>query len=131
MRQNCPLRMDNRKITTTSYLAAAGLVWFLSRSFIFWMVSTFYKVRKIPALNTIKELVPFVLFVVTFGILLKHPKVNEVMDEVVSELKKVSWPSKDDVIKSTWVVMVCILICSFILAGFDLLWGKLIGLLLS
>ncbi len=123
--------MDNRKVTVTSYLGAAALVWFLSRSFIFWMISTFYKVRKIPALNTLKEVLPFLLFALTFAILLKHPKVNEVMDEVVSELKKVSWPSRDDVMKSTWVVLIYILIASFILSGFDLLWGKLVGLLLS
>lgn len=123
--------MDNRKVTVTSYLGAAAIVWFLSRSFIFWMISTFYKVRKIPALNTLKELIPFLLFALTFGILLKNPKVNEVMDEVVAELKKVSWPSRDDVMKSTWVVLIYILIASFILSGFDLVWGKLVGLLLS
>jgi preprotein translocase subunit SecE len=56
--------------------------------------------------------------------------VTSFSDEVVSELRKVTWPSRDDVVKSTTVVLVCVLIASFILAGFDLIWGKVIGFLL-
>ncbi|NBT59558.1 preprotein translocase subunit SecE [bacterium] len=53
------------------------------------------------------------------------------MVDVISELKKVTWPNVDDVKKSTIVVMVCILLASGILAFFDLLFGKFVGFLLS
>jgi preprotein translocase SecE subunit len=53
------------------------------------------------------------------------------MDDVIAELKKVTWPNVQDVKKSTVVVMVCILLASGLLAIFDLLFGKVVGFLLS
>ncbi len=122
--------MDNRKIILAFYMVCSAVLWFLSRSFLDWLYHTFYAIRRYAAVGTIRELLPVVLGAVLFGILFKHPKVNTVMDEVVSELKKVTWPSRDDVVKSTTVVIICIMIASFILAGFDLIWGKVITYLL-
>lgn len=123
--------MDSRKTIVGSYLGAAALVWFLLRSFVQWLNFAFYQVRKVPGIDVIREVLPVVGGLVTFLVLLKHPKVNEVMDEVVAELKKVSWPSTTDVKKSTIVVMVCILIASGLLAFFDLFFGKVVGALMK
>lgn len=106
------------------------IVWFLTRASIEYFYLAFYQVRRLQAIGVIREVVPVVLGAVCFIILLKHAKANLFMEEVVSELRKVTWPGREDVVKSTTVVIICILICSFILAGFDVLWGKLITLLL-
>jgi len=123
--------MDSRKIIIGCYLAASTLVWFLVRSLIQWLNFSFYQIRKLPAIDVLREALPLAGLVLTFIVLLKHPKVNEVMDEVVAELKKVTWPNPADVRKATVVVMVCILVASGILAFFDLLFGKVVGFLLS
>jgi len=107
------------------------VAWFLSRSFVVWLSTTVYEIRRLPGLKIGLELVPAIAALVVFMVLLRHPKVNTVMEEVILELKKVTWPSKNDVMKSTWVVLVCIVIISLILAGFDVMWGKVIGYLLS
>lgn len=123
--------MDNRKIIISSYLISSMVAWFLSRSFVVWLSTTVYEIRRLPGLKIGLELVPAIAALVVFMVLLRHPKVNTVMEEVILELKKVTWPSKNDVMKSTWVVLVCIVIISLILAGFDVMWGKVIGYLLS
>lgn len=123
--------MDNRKIIVSSYLVAAMVTWFLSRSFVIWLSTIVYAIKRLPGLKLGLEGLPAIAALVMFMVLLRNPKVNAVMDEVVLELKKVTWPGKDDVMKSTWVVLVCIVIISLILAGFDVLWGKVIGYLLS
>lgn len=123
--------MENRKIILSSYIAAAIISWFLCRAVIQWLQLTFYHIRGLPGIKIGAEAVPAVIALVVFLVLLNHSKVNTVMDEAVSELRKVTWPNRDDVVKSTWVVMFCVLIASFILAGFDLVWGKLIGFLLK
>lgn len=123
--------MDNRKIILSSYLSAAIMTWFLCRAFVQWLHMTFYHVRRLPGIALGREALPVLLGVVVFAVLFNHKKVNEVMEEVVSELKKVTWPSREDVVKSTWVVMICIIFASFVLAGFDLLWGKVISFLLK
>ena len=123
--------MDSRKIIIGCYLAATALVWFLVRSFVQWLNFAFYQVRKLPGIDLLREVLPVLGGLITFVVLLKHPKVNEVMDEVIAELKKVTWPNPTDVKKATVVVMVCILVASGILALFDLLFGKVVGFLLS
>lgn len=122
--------MDNRKLILAFYMVCSAVLWFLSRSFIEWTYHTFYAIRRYAAVGVLREALPVVLGIGLFAILLRHPRANTVMDEVVSELKKVTWPSRDDVVKSTTVVIICILIASFLLAGFDLLWGQVIGYLL-
>lgn len=123
--------MDNRKVILSTYLTAAMLTWFLLRTFIQWLHTTFYQIRKLPGVAFGREALPVVLAIVVFAVLFNHKKVNEVMDEVVAELKKVTWPSREDVVKSTWVVMICIAFASLVLVGFDLLWGKMISFLLK
>lgn len=122
--------MDNRKVIVASYLAASMTLWFLTRSAIQWFYLTFYQVRRLPGIGFAREALPVIVGAATLIILLRHARVNTLLDEVVSELKKVTWPGREEVIKSTTVVLVCVLFASFILAGFDLVWGKLIGFLL-
>jgi len=109
----------------------AGVLWFLSRAAFQDFYLRFYQVRRFPGINTIREILPVVLGTILFAILMKHPKVNPTLEEVVFELKKVTWPNRDDVLRSTTVVLICILIASFILAGFDLVWGKVVTFILK
>ena len=123
--------MDNRKLIVGFYLTCSGLFWFMSRASIGWFYLSFYQVRRLPGIQAIREGGPVVLGFLLFVILLKHGRVNQVLEEVVSELKKVTWPAREDVVKSTTVVIICILVASMILAAFDMLWGKIISLALE
>lgn len=122
--------MDARKIILFCHLAAGALVWFLTRSGINYLYLTFYQVRRLAGITAIREVVPVVLGALTFFLLFRSPQVNLLLEDVVAELKKVTWPNRDDVVRSTTVVIICILIASFIFAGFDVLWGKIITFLL-
>lgn len=122
--------MDNRKVIVASYIICSMALWFLTRSAIQWFYLTFYQVRRLPGITFVREALPVVLGGAALVILLRHPKANAVLDEVVAELKKVTWPGREEVIKSTTVVLICVLFASFLLAGFDLAWGKVIGFLL-
>lgn len=123
--------MDNRKIILSSYVVATFIIWFLVRSAISALRLEWYAFRRLPGIEWLQEIMPIVLCLITFFVLFKHLRVNTFMDEVVVELKKVTWPNRDDVTKSTTVVVICILVASLILASFDLVWGKIIGALLK
>jgi len=123
--------MDSKKIILAFYMVCSAVLWFLSRSTFEWAYHTFYAIRRYAAVGLLREALPVVLAVGLFAFLYRHARINTVMEEVVSELKKVTWPGKDDVVKSTTVVIICIMIASFILAGFDLIWGKVITYLLN
>ncbi|MEZ4750208.1 MAG: preprotein translocase subunit SecE [Bdellovibrionota bacterium] len=123
--------MDNRKIILSFYVACAMVIWFLSREGFQYVYLQFYQVRRLPGVGAAREVLPVVLGAVGFLIALSHRKLNVFMDEAVTELKKVTWPTREEVVRSTTVVIICILVAGLILAGFDLLWGKVISFLLQ
>ena len=51
--------------------------------------------------------------------------------EMRSELKKVSWPTFQQVLKNTGVVLTAILIVGVIVAAFDFGWGNVVQLILG
>ena len=55
-------------------------------------------------------------------------KIKNFFTEVKNELKKVAFPSKDEVIGSTKVVVVLVLMVAIFLGGIDLLLSKLVGM---
>jgi preprotein translocase subunit SecE len=57
-------------------------------------------------------------------------KVKEFFREVKVEVKKVAFPSKDELIGSTWVVIITVLIVSVFLGIVDLGLTKLVGIAL-
>ena len=57
-------------------------------------------------------------------------KIKKFLNEVKIEIKKVVFPSKDELIGSTWVVIVTVLIISLFLGVVDLGLSKLVGVAL-
>jgi len=58
-------------------------------------------------------------------------KIRQFFREVKIELKKVSFPSRDEVIGSTKVVVVLVIIMAVFLGLIDMLLSKLIGMLVQ
>lgn len=51
--------------------------------------------------------------------------------DVVDEMKKVSWPPKEEVISSSGVVIVFIIIVSIILGIVDFVFSTIVGMILK
>lgn len=58
-------------------------------------------------------------------------KLREFFREVTLEMKKVSFPKKDELVSSTWVVIITSLIASVYLGIVDLALTKLVKVLLN
>lgn len=58
-------------------------------------------------------------------------KLKQFLKEFRVEMKKVSWPSRKEVIASTGVVLVVVLVISFYLGLADLVFSKMLRLMLS
>lgn len=63
--------------------------------------------------------------VATFVVLLRSAGVVAFTDEVIGELRKVTWPDREETLRSTMVVVATSLFLALVLAGFDWLWGSL------
>ncbi|OGW52765.1 MAG: preprotein translocase subunit SecE [Nitrospirae bacterium RBG_13_43_8] len=57
-------------------------------------------------------------------------KVKGFLGEVKTEIKKVVFPSKDELIGSTWVVIITVLVISIFLGIVDLGLSRLVGVAL-
>jgi preprotein translocase subunit SecE len=57
----------------------------------------------------------------------KHAQVNKLVVEIVTELSRVTWPTKKELYASTIVVIIVSIIASIILGAFDAFWSWVTG----
>lgn len=62
-----------------------------------------------------------VLGAVVFMTSNKGPQLREFVTETRFELRKVVWPTRQETMRTTWIVMIVVVIVSLLLGGFDLL----------
>jgi preprotein translocase subunit SecE len=58
-------------------------------------------------------------------------KIREFFHDVLVEFRKVTWPSRREVIGSTTVVIVVVLVLAVFLAAVDIALSRLVGLILK
>ncbi|MBN1655139.1 MAG: preprotein translocase subunit SecE [Deltaproteobacteria bacterium] len=58
-----------------------------------------------------------------------NQKINRLSHEVIAELVKVSWPTREEVSVSTVVVIITSIIASIILGTFDAIWSTITDLI--
>ena len=76
-------------------------------------------------LGVVRFLVPGLLLAVGLWVcyrVVNIPRFADFLIAVESEMTKVSWPSKDEVVRSSAVVIFLIFALAAILAGYDLFW---------
>jgi len=61
---------------------------------------------------------------ITIYLVLNRPRVVDFMIAVEAEMKKVNWPSKKEVIGSTWVVILGTLLIALLLFVINFLFGS-------
>ena len=58
-------------------------------------------------------------------------KIQKFFQETVGELRKVSWPSRQEAIRLTEIVIIVIFIMAAILGGLDWVYAKFFGVILG
>ena len=61
----------------------------------------------------------------------KPNKIQKWWRETVGELRKVTWPTKEDAIKMTKIVIVVVILTAVFLGVVDFVFSRLVGLLLG
>ncbi len=57
--------------------------------------------------------------------------IRKTLRETIGELRKVSWPTRQETLHLTWVVVGVIVIVGIILGALDIVFGEFFALLLS
>ena len=71
------------------------------------------------------DLLSFTLAGIATFIALQNQRLVELANEVTAELRKVTWPTREETFAATVVVIVTVIVASMVLAIFDLVWSKL------
>jgi preprotein translocase subunit SecE len=69
------------------------------------------------------DLLGFGLAGLAAAVALRNERLVELAGEVTSELKKVTWPTREETFAATIVVIVTVIVASIFLGVFDLLWS--------
>lgn len=123
----------NQRYVIFSFLAAGGLLW-ATFAKIFGAIAYAADLPDAAILGnqfTVSTLLGMVVGVgaVIFG--LKHSQTFSFSEQVVAELRKVTWPDRKETQTATVVVIITTLIIAAILGVFDLVWAKITGLIYS
>ncbi len=123
---------NNGKVVTVSFMVAGVLVGYIA-AFILNTIgaSASGDVARLVNRDVVRHGIPILIGVLAFLSLQFRKGVVDWADEVVTELKKVVWPSRKDTTNMTIVVCIMILISGVVLGIFDFAAGNIIDWLLN
>jgi len=111
---------DMVKYALALLLVVAGLVAF------YWFEGRWPEVARVLAV-----LGGLVAGAVVFFTSAKGVQTREFLSEARFELRKVVWPTRQEAMRTTWVVIAVVMALSLILAGFDVVIQWLVRMLLA
>jgi preprotein translocase SecE subunit len=119
---------SNRRWLALAYVVFAVLVWVLTSKLLLtvmeWVGVEAYDFALIGERFTLTTLLGLAV-ATSLGIwAYRHPKLTELSNEVVVELRKVTWPTAAETKAATVVVIITVFIMSFFLGIFDLIWSN-------
>ena len=123
--------MRNQKYIIMAFLSAGVLLGFSVRGLAIPLLARM-EVNDPMLLGLINgtSLAGLVAGVLTFLVLNRHPLVVRFTNECVSELRRVTWPDREETIRSTTVVIGTTLFVALMLAFYDYAWGAITRALL-
>jgi preprotein translocase SecE subunit len=118
--------MSNQKYILTAFLSAAVFAGFSVRGL------------AVPLLARLEVADPLVVGfapassmlgvgvgAVVFAVLTRHKGANTFTDETVGELRRVTWPDREETIRSTSIVVGATLFLAGVLSTYDFVWAKI------
>ena len=127
------MQSKERYVIVSILVAALIIAMTLARGFEWIWVAAgindpyIFGIRQLP-------LTALMAYVVSFGaaiFCLKNDNIRTLSNEVVDELSKVTWPTREETGQATIVVVVTVLICAAFLGLFDAVWLWLTNRLLG
>ncbi len=115
----------NKKYLDLGFGAIALIVWAVFRQ----LLSVGWDLLRLPVYENLwvgfPDILALIFAIVAFVLLKRNQKVSEFGLEVISELSKVTWPTRKETVVSTGVIIVMVSIASLLMFMIDTLWGTL------
>lgn len=122
---------DNSKILTVSFVALGIVGAVVMVTILDFLATTFGSVARLYGQDTFRHGLVLGSGILTFALLQFNPKVRKYGDEVVTEVRKVIFPSRKDTIGMTIVVSIMLIFSGVALGVFDYLSNWAVKLLVN
>jgi len=119
--------MNNQRYIVLAFLAFAAVLGAAVHGIAVPLVARFNlsDPEILPGVANATSVISIVLSVAIFIALMRMPSVISYTDEVISELRKVVWPTRDETVRNATIVLGTVLILSLILGAYDYVWGAI------
>lgn len=123
--------MTNQRFIVLTFLSLAALVAMTLRGLGLPLLASL-EVADPQILGTINltSLVSIGIGIITFFVLLRHRQAYTFTDESITELRKTTWPEKEETVRSTAVVIGTTIFIAATLASYDFVWAKITSIFL-
>ncbi|MBL7669442.1 MAG: preprotein translocase subunit SecE [Bdellovibrionaceae bacterium] len=121
----------NSKILTLSFAISGAVVGFTVSLLIKAFSGAFAFVARAADMDLVRHGVPVVIGFGLFALLQFHPGILAWADEVVTEVRKVVFPSRKDTTAMTIVVIIMVFVSSLIITSFDFISAYFIKAVIS
>lgn len=122
---------ENGKILTLSFVVASIIIGFVVSMLLQTFSASFSVVARAMANDLVRHGIPVIVALIVFAALYFNKNVMVFGEEVVTELRKVVWPSRKDTVGMTIVVCVMLIISGMVLGLFDFLSAHFINVLVK
>ncbi len=120
------MESQHQKWVYLSYLAVAALVGYIFFALGLKLSGSFDWEARVQNIELIFRIASIAVAGLIFLSLYKNDRSNQFMNEVVTELSRVTWPTQKETASATIVVMIMVLISGMILGLLDYLWTTLL-----
>lgn len=117
---------SNQNIVNFAFVVAGFIAFFIAGVLLEVLAGAFGPVARFRNIEVVKHGLPVAVGVGLFLILVFNKKIQVWADEVVTEVRKVVWPSRKDTTAMTIVCCVMVVMAGIALGLFDLLASQLI-----
>lgn len=104
--------------------------WVVQAAMVSLLAQLEYPDTRLLGVVSISALTGLLAGAATFGGLLSNREAKRFTDEVVGELARVTWPSREETLRATTTVVVTTLMVAALLGVYDLFWKNLADLIL-
>lgn len=122
---------NNKKVITVALVMSCALLALVVGLLMETMAASFSVVARAQANPELANGIPVAVGILVFLFLQFNTKTVDFLDGVVTEVKKVVWPTKKDAWLMTVVVVITLILSGVIVGLYDMFWAKVIGMIVK
>ena len=122
---------DNKKLVTVSFALLGALCAFLFSVFFSFLAAHLAAVERFKSQELVSNILVVGVGLVVFSVLNFNSKSVDFTDSVISELKKVVWPSKKETGLMTFIVIIALVLSGIVIGVYDSVWAYLVRLVVK